>query len=165
MALLGADARIAWLRRNASQPRGSIGQGWRFSEAVHRNWGGMDFQDVMDGVDLLVDQGIADPQRLGIGGWSYGGFLTASATTQTDRFRAAIVGASWTDLETLGLTTDFSAWYRRMMGVDDKQEQRELYRRLSPLPDVDRCHTPTLVLHGEKDTRCPLYHGQAWYRD
>jgi dipeptidyl aminopeptidase/acylaminoacyl peptidase len=143
-------------------PRGSIGQGWQFSEAVHRDWGGMDFQDVMDGVDLLVEQRIADPDRLGVGGWSYGGFLTASATTQTNRFKAAVVGASQTDLETDGLTTDITAWFRRMMGATT-DGRNEALARLSPLKHIDRCQTPTLVLHGEKDEHCPLYHGRAWY--
>jgi dipeptidyl aminopeptidase/acylaminoacyl peptidase len=144
-------------------PRGSVGQGWQFSEAVHRDWGGMDFQDVMDGVDSLVEQRIADPDRLGVGGWSYGGFLTASATTQTDRFRAAVVGACNADLETYGLTTDITAWFRRMMGDKSTDGRDETVARLSPLKNIDRCRTPTLVLHGEKDERCPLYHGRAWY--
>jgi dipeptidyl aminopeptidase/acylaminoacyl peptidase len=143
-------------------PRGSIGQGWQFSESVHRDWGGMDFQDVMDGVDSLVERRIADPDRLGVGGWSFGGFLTASATTQTDRFKAAVVGASQTDLETNGLTTDITAWSRRMLGAT-AEGRDETLATLSPLKHIDRCRTPTLVLHGEKDERCPMYHGRAWY--
>jgi dipeptidyl aminopeptidase/acylaminoacyl peptidase len=143
-------------------PRGSVGQGWQFSEAVHRDWGGMDYQDVMDGVDSLVEQRIADPDRLGVGGWSYGGFLTASATTQTDRFKAAVVGANNADLETYGLTTDITAWFQHMMGPTTVVRDETL-ARLSPLKHVERCRTPTLVLHGEKDERCPLYHGRAWY--
>jgi dipeptidyl aminopeptidase/acylaminoacyl peptidase len=145
-------------------PRGSIGQGWQFSEAVYRDWGGLDSQDVMDGVDALVEQRIADPHRLGIGGYSYGGYLSTSVTTQTDRFKAAVVGASWTDLSTLGLTVDITNWFRRMMGGDGTDRQDEVFHRLSPLDHIDRCNTPTLVLHGEKDDRCPLYHGRAWYR-
>jgi dipeptidyl aminopeptidase/acylaminoacyl peptidase len=145
-------------------PRGSIGQGWEFSEAVFRDWGGADFEDVMDGVDSLVAEQIADPDRLGVGGWSYGGYLAASTTTQTDRFKAAIVGASWTDLNTLGLTTDFTAWFRRIMGVGALEGDADVLNRLSPLAHVDRCKTPTLVLHGENDARCPSYHGRAWYR-
>jgi dipeptidyl aminopeptidase/acylaminoacyl peptidase len=143
-------------------PRGSIGQGWQFSEAVHRDWGGMDFQDVMDGVDSLVKQRVAAPDRLSVGGWSYGGFLTASATTQTDRFKAAVVGACNADLETHGLTTDLTAWFQHMMGPTSVIRDETL-ARLSPLKHIDRCRTPTLVLHGEKDERCPVYHGRAWY--
>ena len=141
---------------------GSVGQGWQFSEAVHRDWGGMDFQDVMDGVDSLVEQRIADPDRLGVGGWSYGGFLTASATTQTDRFKAAVVGANNGDLETYGLTTDITAWFQHMMGPTTLIGDETL-ARLSPLKHIDGCQTPTLVLHGKEDDRCPLYHGRAWY--
>src|SRR4051794_21622087 len=121
-------------------PRGSVGQGWQFSEAVHRDWGGIDFQDVMDGVDSLVEKRIADPDRLGVGGWSYGAFLTASATTQTDRFKAAVVGANHVDLETYGLTTDITAWFQRMMGPTTVVRDETL-AKLSPLKHIDRCQT------------------------
>ncbi len=144
-------------------PRGSVGQGWQFSETVYRDWGGMDFQDVMDGVDSLVEKRIADPDKLGVGGWSYGGFLTASGTTQTDRFKAAVVGACNADLETYGLTTDITVWFQRMMGDKTTDGRDKTAARLSPLKHIDRCRTPTLVLHGERDERCPLYHGRAWY--
>ena len=77
--------------------RGSTGWGIEFAEANVGDLGGKDFQDVMTGVDAMVARGIADPKRLGIGGWSYGGFMTAWAITQTDRFRAAVVGAGITN--------------------------------------------------------------------
>ncbi len=144
-------------------PRGSIGQNWPFTEAVYRDWGNQDFHDVMDGLDVLIDKRIADPNRLGIGGWSYGGFLTASATTQTDRFKAAIVGGSWTDLENVDQTTDFSAWFHRIMGLSATDRTDEACHRLSPLTHAARCRTPTLILHGEHDPRCPLHHGKSWH--
>ena len=84
---------IAWLCRAAAQSaRGSDGQGTGFARAVGQDWGGADYQDILDGVDLLVKQGIADPARLGIGGWSYGGFMSAWAITHGDRFKAAVIG-------------------------------------------------------------------------
>ncbi|MEM7314208.1 MAG: alpha/beta fold hydrolase, partial [Planctomycetota bacterium] len=93
-------------------PRGSQGQGWRFAEGVSRDWGGQDVQDVLDGIDQLVEQNIIDRDRIGVGGWSYGGFLTASITTQSTQFKAAIVGAGITDLPTYALTVDEVAWVR-----------------------------------------------------
>jgi len=145
-------------------PRGSLGQGWDFSDMAYRDWGGGDFHDVMDGIDLLVEQRIADPDRLGVGGWSYGGILSASATTQTNRFKAAIVGASSPDLSTVALTAGASTIMRRHFGMDAILGRDDLLFRLSPLARVDQCKTPTLVLHCEKDDVCPIYHGRAWYR-
>jgi len=78
--------------------RGSVGYGYEFMVMNRKDWGGADYQDVMAGVDYLVQQGIADPERLGIGGWSYGGYMAAWAVTQTDRFKASVSGAPMTDL-------------------------------------------------------------------
>ena len=78
--------------------RGSTGYGHQFLVMNRRDWGGGDFKDVMAGVDHLIEQGIADPNRLGIGGWSYGGYMAAWAVTQTDRFHASVSGAPMTDL-------------------------------------------------------------------
>ena len=78
----------------AANPRGSSGYGHAFSRAIWADWGNKDYEDVMAAVDHVVEMGVADPQRLGVGGWSYGGILTNYVITQTDRFRAAISGAS-----------------------------------------------------------------------
>jgi dipeptidyl aminopeptidase/acylaminoacyl peptidase len=144
-------------------PRGSINDGIPFVEANFRDWGGGDYQDVMDGVDTLVKQKIADPARLAIGGGSYGGYLTAWTTTQTNRFRAAVVDAGFTDLITWNLTNDVAHPLRRYLGGDEIRD-RPFYLSRSPLTYLDRCRTPTLVLHGEKDLRVPLAQGRAWYR-
>ena len=74
-------------------PRGSVGYGERFMQANRRDWGGGDYRDIITGVDALIARGIADPDRLAILGWSYGGYMTAWAITQTSRFKAAMVGA------------------------------------------------------------------------
>jgi len=87
-------------------PRGSDGYGQKFREMVRKSWGDADFQDIQSGVDNLISRGIADKNRLGIMGWSYGGYLTAWAITHSDRFRAASVGAGPVDLFTMYGGTD-----------------------------------------------------------
>lgn len=143
-------------------PRGSDGVGTAFTEANYRDWGGGDFQDIMDGVDLLVSKGIADPERLGVGGWSYGGYMTAWIVTHTDRFKAAVVGAGVTDLFTMATTTDIAPSY--LDGYyGDLASNRKLYDEHSPVRFLDHCHTPTLVLHGEADARVPISQGEEFY--
>jgi dipeptidyl aminopeptidase/acylaminoacyl peptidase len=144
-------------------PRGSINYGVKFVEANYRDWGGGDLQDVLDGIDYLIGEKIADPNRLAVGGTSYGGYLSAWATTQTDRFRAAVVDAGSTDLVTLNLTIDVPTPLRRYFGGDEIRD-RPFFLSRSPLTYIDRCKTPTLVLHGENDERAPLAQGRAWGR-
>ena len=143
-------------------PRGSDGQGTPFTEANYRDWGNGDFQDVMDGVDLLVSRGIADPDRLGIGGWSFGGFMTSWTITHTDRFKVAIVGAAVTDLHSMGTTTDIApSYYDGYFG--DIASNEKLYDEHSPVRYLDHCHTPALVVHGEADVRVPISQGEEFY--
>ncbi len=78
--------------------RGSTGYGKAFRRGNYRDWGGMDVRDLLAGVDHVIGLGIAEPERLGITGWSYGGYLTAAALTQTGRFRAAVIGAGMVNL-------------------------------------------------------------------
>ena len=98
-----AERGYAVLRPN---PRGSSGYGREFRFANYGDWGVGDFQDIMSGVDDLIERGIADPERLGIVGWSYGGYMTSWAITQTRRFRAAAVGAGVTNLASFNGTSD-----------------------------------------------------------
>jgi dipeptidyl aminopeptidase/acylaminoacyl peptidase len=143
-------------------PRGSDGAGTAFTEANYRDWGGGDFQDIMDGVDLLVSKGVADPDRLGVGGWSFGGFMTSWVVTHTDRFKVAIVGAAVTDLFTMATTTDIAPSY--LDGYyGDLASNRKLYDEHSPVRFLERCHTPTLVIHGEADVRVPISQGEEFY--
>ena len=143
--------------------RGSIGQGWEFAEAHYLEWGRGDYQDVMDGVEWLIEQKIADPERLGIGGSSFGGYLTAWTITQTDRFKASVVDAGWTDLVFSNLTTDAPEPLRVYLDGDEL-ERREFFRSRSPLTFVENCRTPTLVLHGALDRRVPIDQGRAFHR-
>lgn len=142
-------------------PRGSDGQGAAFARAVVKDWGGGDFQDIMDGVDSLVKAGIADPARLAIGGWSYGGFMSLWAVTHTDRFKTAIVGAGVSDLLSLARITDTPDFPLGYYG--DVPSNISLYDAHSPIRLLERVNVPLLVLHGEADTRVPISQGEALY--
>ena len=144
-------------------PRGSTGQGWQFVEANRDDWGGGDFQDIMEGVDYLVEQKIADPNRLGIGGWSYGGFMTSWAVTQTNRFKAAVVGAAVTNLFSFNGTTDITPSFLRNYFINLPFYRRPAYDSHSAMTYLDRCKTPSLVLHGEADERVPVTQGWEFY--
>ena len=144
-------------------PRGSTGQGWRFVEANRDDWGGMDFQDIMSGVDFLIEQKIADPDRLGIGGWSYGGFMTSWTVTQTNRFKAAVVGAAVTNLFSFDGTTDITPKFLRNYFLDIPFRRRAAYDTHSAMTFLQNCKTPSLVLHGEADERVPVSQGWEFY--
>lgn len=145
-----------------ANPRGSDGQGPAFTEANYQDWGGGDFADIMAGVDYLIAQGIADPDRMAIGGWSFGGFMTAWAVTHTDRFKAGMVGAGVTDLYSMATTTDISPSFSQgYMGP--LADNAAVYDRHSPVRYLDQCHTPVLVLHGEADVRVPPSQGEEFY--
>jgi dipeptidyl aminopeptidase/acylaminoacyl peptidase len=143
-------------------PRGSQGQGPAFAEANYQDWGGQDFQDILDGVDFLVKQGIADLDRMAIGGWSFGGFMTSWAVTHTDRFKAGMVGAAVTDLYSMATTTDISPSFEQSY-LGELQASHRLYEEHSPVQFVTQCHTPVLILHGEADPRVPISQGEEFY--
>jgi dipeptidyl aminopeptidase/acylaminoacyl peptidase len=143
-------------------PRGSDGQGTDFARAVGNDWGGMDYKDVMDGVDALIAQKVADPNRLGIGGWSYGGFMSAWAVTHGDRFKAAVVGAGPTDLVPFARITDTPDFPLGYFG--DLTKHMADYDRSSSARMLENVRTPVLVLHGENDTRVPVTLGLEFYR-
>jgi dipeptidyl aminopeptidase/acylaminoacyl peptidase len=143
-------------------PRGSQGQGPAFAEANYQDWGGRDFQDVMDGVNFLIDQGIADKDRLVIGGWSFGGFMTSWAVTHTDRFKAGLVGAAVTDLYSMAATTDISPSFAQSY-FGELESNRGIYDDHSPVRFLAQCHTPVLVMHGEADQRVPVSQGEEFY--
>jgi dipeptidyl aminopeptidase/acylaminoacyl peptidase len=125
------------------------------------DWGGMAFQDLMDGVDALVEQKIADPDRLGIGGWSNGGFMTEWAITHTRRFKAAVALAGHSDFFSLAGTSTGRAWLEVPFG--DPYTNRAAYEDHSPITFIRSCRTPTLVLNGEKDSGVPIGQGYEFY--
>lgn len=116
----------------------------------------------MAGVDYLIQQGITDPNRMAIGGWSFGGYMTTWAITHTDRFKAALDGAGVTDLFSLATTTDIApSFLRSYMGP--LATNAALYDKNSPVRYLSHCHTPVLVMDGEADTRVPMSQGQEFY--
>jgi dipeptidyl aminopeptidase/acylaminoacyl peptidase len=144
-------------------PRGSLGQGWKFTEANRNDWGGGDFHDVMDGVDYLIDQKIADPDRLGVGGESYGGYMTAWTVTQTHRFKVAFVGFGMTNLFAWAGTASLSPSYMRAYFLDTPFNQRANYDNHSAMTYLKNCQTPTLIQHGELDEVVPTEQGWQFY--
>lgn len=143
-------------------PRGSTGRGQAFTAANRNDLGGMDFDDVMTGVDHLIDQGIVDPERLGIGGWSYGGFMTAWAVTQTDRFKAAVAGAAVTNWPSKVGTTDIRPFNEKRF-PGPLHETPDAFWERSPVRYLGRITTPTLVVHGDADQRVPLGQGTEFF--
>lgn len=152
---------FAILRPN---PRGSTGYGREFRFANLGDWGGMDYRDLMAGVDHVVQLGVADPERLGVMGWSYGGYMTAWIVSQTGRFKATSVGAGLSNLASFAGTSDITAFvpgYFQALPWENPQ----LYLDRSPLFQLTGASTPTLVQHGGADRRVPvsqgfeLYHG------
>ncbi|HRA32504.1 MAG TPA: S9 family peptidase [Thermomicrobiales bacterium] len=143
-------------------PRGSTGRGWEFQIANHNDWMGADYRDSQAGLDQLIERGIADPERLGVGGWSYGGLTTAWTITQTNRFKAAIVGAGVTNRTSMQGTTDIVDWAGSWM-VAEFAEDTDAYWHTSAMRYVGQVATPTLVLHGGNDTRVPVSQGWEMY--
>ena len=143
-------------------PRGSSGYGKKFRYANYGDWGGGDFQDVMTGVDHVIAQGIADTDRLGVMGWSYGGFMTSWTITQTKRFRAASVGAGVTNLMSFTGTSDIPGFLPDYFG-GEYWNKPDVYRSRSAMFQVKGVTTPTLIQHGERDDRVPLSQGQELY--
>jgi dipeptidyl aminopeptidase/acylaminoacyl peptidase len=154
-----AEKGFAILRPNV---RGSSGYGQKFRYANHADWGGGDFRDMMAGIDHLIGQKIADSERLGIMGWSYGGYMTAWTITQTKRFRAASVGAGVANLMSFTGTADIPGFLPDYFG-GEFWDKPEVYRKHSPMFHMKEVTTPTLIQHGEKDERVPLSQGQELY--
>ncbi|MGV3724976.1 MAG: S9 family peptidase [Actinomycetota bacterium] len=142
--------------------RGSAGYGAEFLDADRGDWGGGDYRDLMSGVDALIQNGVADPQRLGMFGGSYGGYMTCWVVANTDRFIAAVARAPITNLVSYYGTTDLrtlTAW-----DLDGRPwERRELYVERSPITHVTQAKTPTLLLHGEADRRVPVTQSEEFY--
>jgi dipeptidyl aminopeptidase/acylaminoacyl peptidase len=144
-------------------PRGSMGYGSGFARANFDDWGGGDYEDVIAGADYLVSEGYASRERLGIGGWSYGGFMTCWAVTKTARFSAAVAGAAVANLFSFHGTTDITPSFLEEYFREIAYERPEAYRSHSPVEYVSSARTPTLILHGENDQRVPVGQGYEFY--
>ena len=146
-----------------ANPRGSSGRGERFATAIFADWGTKDAQDVLAAVDYAVAQGLADPARLGVGGWSYGGILTNYVIAQDRRFKAAVSGASISNVLAGYGTDQYVREYELELGAPWKAT--DTWIRLSfPFLHADRITTPTLFLCGDKDFNVPLLNSEQMYQ-
>ena len=146
----------------SANPRGSSGYGEAFSHAIWADWGNKDYEDVMAAVDHVVELGYSDPERLGVGGWSYGGILTNYVITKTGRFKAATSGASETNYLSAYGTDHYQLQWELELGLP--WENAELYNKISPITHVANIVTPTLVLCGEVDWNVPLNQSEQLYQ-
>ena len=126
------------------------------------DWGGKDFKDVMSGVDDLIAKGIADPDRLGIGGWSYGGYMSEWAITQTPRFKAAVSGAGLANLISEYGTERGPSYDEWFFGLP--YEKPDGFLNSSPFLYLKNVKTPTLILQGDADVVDPPGQSQELYR-
>ncbi len=145
-----------------ANPRGSGGYGEKFRQANVKDWGFGDYNDIMSGIDYLIERGIADPEKLGIMGWSYGGYMTSWTITQTTRFKAASVGAGVTNLYSMYGTTDIPEFLDRYFAAKPWNDIAT-YQKHSAMFHAKNIRTPTLIQHGEADDRVPLSQGRELY--
>jgi dipeptidyl aminopeptidase/acylaminoacyl peptidase len=143
--------------------RGSTGRGRAWARAIAADWGHLEVEDLLGGAAMLVERGLADPQRLGIGGWSYGGLLTDYTIASDTRFRAAISGAGSGNQTAMFGTDEYVIAYQAEVGAP--WAERERWLRLSyPFFHADRIHTPTLFMGGDADADVPLAGGEQMYQ-
>ena len=154
-----AEKGIFVLRPN---PRGSTGYGVEFRTSNQRDWGGADYKDLMAGVDHVIKAGFADPERLGVMGWSYGGFMSSWIVGHTTRFKAASIGAPVVNLISQDGTSDISEF---LHSYNKKYywEDFDTYTLQSPLRYVGNVKTPVMLQHGEADERVPLSQSKEFY--
>ena len=154
-----AEKGYAILRPN---PRGSSGYGTEFRTANREDWGGKDFQDLMAGVDYVIKMGVADENKMGVMGWSYGGFMSSWIVGHTNRFKVASIGAPVVDLSHQNLTDDIEGFlpsYFKSNPWDDWSK----YDAHSPLRFVQNVKTPVMLQHGEADLRVPFSNSVMFY--
>ncbi len=155
-----AQLGYAVLRPN---PRGSTGYGKDFRYANVNDWGQGDYEDIMAGVDRLLADGVADPERLFVMGWSYGGYLTSYVVTRTARFKAASMGAGLPNLVSMVYSTDIPEYLVAHMGGNELWEDYETYQKHSAMYRLNEITTPTQVIHGQNDLRVPFDQGREFF--
>ena len=143
-------------------PRGSSGYGTEFRRANYKDWGGHDYEDLMTGVDKVIEMGVADPNRMGVMGWSYGGYMTSWIVTQTHRFKAASAGAPVTNLMSFNGTADIPAFVPDYFG-GQSWEIPDVYAKHSAMFNIKGVTTPTLIEQGDADVRVPISQGYEFY--
>jgi len=144
-------------------PRGSFGQGEAFTRANVKDFGHGDLRDIMAGVDSVIARYPVDPRRLGLTGWSYGGYMTMWAVTQTQRFRAAVAGAGISDWLSYTGENGISEWMVPYFGAT-VYESPAVYARSSPMNYIAHARTPMLIVVGERDAECPAPQSFEYWR-
>ncbi len=145
-------------------PRGSTNYGEKFMRGNIPDWGGGDYRDIMTGVDAVIARGIADPQKLAVQGWSYGGYMTCWIVSQTGRFKAAMMGAGLSDLSSMYNTTDIPGYLAGFFKGIPSRATMALYDERSGISYADKVTTPLLILHGGNDERVPIGQPMEFYR-
>ena len=143
--------------------RGSSGYGNEFLKANYRKLGIANYDDVISGVDKLVDKGIVDKERVGVMGWSNGGYISAFCSTFSSRFKAISVGGGITNWSTHYVNTDIPYFIRMYLG-NNPWNDPEIYTKTSPMTYIKSACTPTLIQHGEKDARVPTPNAYELYQ-
>lgn len=146
-----------------ANPRGSTTYGRAFTQMVTRDWGGEDYRDLLAVVDAVQQRTYVDAARTGIWGYSYGGYMTAWAISQSTRFAAAVCGAPCFDLASMWGTSDFSYEFGALQWGGPPHEARDWYMAHSPATFAHQTRTPTLIVHGEADARCPIGQGEQMF--
>ncbi|WP_207753507.1 S9 family peptidase [Sporosalibacterium faouarense] len=143
--------------------RGSSGYGDEFKKANYRNLGLGDYDDIISGVDILIKKGMVDKEKVGIMGWSQGGYISAFCSTYSDRFKAISVGAGISNWITYYVNTDIHQFTRQYLG-ENPWIDKEIYEKTSPMTYIKSACTPTLIQHGEKDARVPTPNAYELYQ-
>jgi dipeptidyl aminopeptidase/acylaminoacyl peptidase len=141
-------------------PRGGRGYGEEHTRAIWNDWGGADYDDLMVWTDLIQQKPYVDPERMGVTGGSYGGYMTNWIIGHTDRFQAAVTQRSVSNLLSMYGSSDFNWAFQYEFGDQPPWENLEDYWRQSPISTIGNAATPTLVIHSENDLRCPIEQGE-----
>jgi dipeptidyl aminopeptidase/acylaminoacyl peptidase len=147
-------------------PRGSTGYGEAHKAAISREWGGVDYKDIMKFTDHVLKQHpYIDSARLGVAGGSYGGYMTNWIIGHTHRFKAAVSDRCVSNFMSFFGSSDFGFLFHKGFGMDSKSpwEDRERFIEMSPISHMHKARTPTLVIHQEDDLRCPIEQGEQVY--
>jgi len=144
-------------------PRGSSSYGKDFGKAVLADWGGEDYLDLIQAVDEVISRGYIDENRLGIHGYSYGGFMSSWAIGQTTRFKSAVIGAPCIDLPSFAGTADIGINFGEIQWGGRRHENLDAYIKHSPITYAPNVETPALLLHGEADHRCPIEQSEQYF--
>ena len=147
----------------AVNPRGSSTYGTDFLTAVLCDWGGEDYLDIMSAVDLACEREYVDESRLGITGYSYGGFMSSWIIGHDTRFRAAVVGAPCINLSSMYGTSDIGVGFGEVQWGGKRWDALDAFLEHSPLTYAPNVETPVLLMHGEADHRCPIEQSEQYF--